>query len=145
MSDELYRNKIRVRVNGILVQSSSILLVQVHSPVSDELVWMPPGGGLEFGEPIEACLKREFLEETGIRIRVENLLFLNELIKEPFHAIELFYKVSKTGGKIRLGSDPEHEPESQILKDIKWIPLSSLDDLEVSPAQLLQKIEQFDF
>lgn len=145
MSDELYRNIIRVRVNGILVQSSSILLVQIHSPISDELVWMPPGGGLEFGESMEKCLEREFYEETGIYIRVENFLFLNELIEEPYHALEIFYKVTQTGGKIRLGSDPEHDSDSQLLKDVKWIPISTLDEFNISPDQIIQKLEQFEF
>ncbi|MEE4606917.1 MAG: NUDIX hydrolase [Desulfobacteraceae bacterium] len=31
--------------------------------------WAFPGGHLEFNESIEACAKREVLEETGIRIK----------------------------------------------------------------------------
>ncbi len=36
--------------------------------------WGIPGGGLQPGETLEACLYREILEETGIEVRVERLL-----------------------------------------------------------------------
>ena len=145
MGGELYRNKVRVRVSGILVQSSSILLVKVHSPVTNELVWMPPGGGLEFGESLEECLEREFLEETGARIKVGEFLFLNELIDDPYHAVELYYKVRQTGGKIMLGTDPEHDSHSQLLEAIEWKHVSTLPNIPVSPGNLVQKLELLDF
>lgn len=145
MSGELYQNRIRVRVNGILIQSSSILMVQIHSPVTNQLVWMPPGGGLEFGESLESCLEREFEEETGARISTGEFLFLNELIEAPYHAIELFYRVRQTGGIITLGSDPEHETNSQLLKAVEWKPLSTLSSLPVSPANLSEELKRFHF
>ena len=30
--------------------------------------WCPPGGGLEYGESVEACARREVLEETGLEL-----------------------------------------------------------------------------
>ena len=116
-------------------------MVQVHSPVTNELVWMPPGGGLEFGETLEDCLEREFREETGARIEVGEFLFLNELIEDPYHAVELFYKVRQIGGEIRLGSDPEHDAHSQLLKAVAWKPVAELRKLKVSPEKLLHQLE----
>lgn len=136
MSAESYRNKVRVRANGLLIQDTSILLVQIQSPVSGKRVWMPPGGGLEFGELMENCLEREFREETGLHIQVGELQFINELIEPPFHAVELYYKVTQTGGRLKLGRDPEYGPSSQILKDIKWIPFSVISEMSISPRKL---------
>ena len=69
-NEPTFRNKLRVRVCGLLVQADAVLLAQVHSPVTENLVWTPPGGGLQFGEQMDDCLKREFAEETNVDIAV---------------------------------------------------------------------------
>lgn len=145
MAEDRYRNKVRVRVNGILVQSSSILLVRIKSPVTDNYIWMPPGGGLEFGETLYECLIREFREETGLHVKIDEFLFVDELIEESFHAVELYYKVTQTGGKEKLGKDPELDPASQIIDDIQWMPISSLPNLAVAPKKLIANLDQIKF
>lgn len=140
MSLEDYRNKVRVRVCGLMVQNDSILLVKLRSPVSNQLVWMPPGGGLEFGESLEDCLQREFLEETGLQVQPEELIFVNELVEPPYHAVELYYKVTKTGGELALGKDPEQESSTPLLRDVKWMPFSSIPNIAVAPARLREYI-----
>lgn len=114
-----YGNKIRVRVCGICVQDDKILLVN-HSGMNESgEFWSPPGGGLEFGESIEDCLKREFLEETNTVISVGKFLKINEFLKPPLHAIELYYEVKIESGNIKKGFDPEME--YQIIEDIQWL------------------------
>ncbi len=114
-----YGNQLRVRVCGICVQDGKILLIN-HSGMNESgEFWSPPGGGLQFGETIEDCLKREFLEETNTIISVGNFLKINEFVKPPLHAIELFYEVKIVSGEIQIGFDPEME--EQIIKDVKWL------------------------
>lgn len=137
MSGDIYRNKVRVRANGVMVQVSSVLLVQIISPATNEPVWMPPGGGLEFGESLHECLCREFHEETGLDVEAGEFLFLNEFIEESFHAVELYFKVTQSGGKLKIGSDPEHDVDSQVIRDVKWVPISSLSGLNVVPKKLI--------
>ena len=114
-----YGNKIRVRVCGLCVQNEKILLIN-HSGMNESgEFWSPPGGGLSFGESIEDCLKREFLEETNTVISVGKFLKINEFVKLPLHAIELFYEVKIVSGEMKIGFDPEMD--YQIIKDIQWL------------------------
>lgn len=56
---------------GILVNENDEILLQKRS---DFNAWGIPGGALEFGESAsEACI-REYLEETGLKVRIESLL-----------------------------------------------------------------------
>ena len=56
---------------GILANSKNEILLQKRS---DFNAWGLPGGALEFGESaLKACV-REFLEETGLKVRTKSLL-----------------------------------------------------------------------
>jgi 8-oxo-dGTP diphosphatase len=62
--------------------------------------WAFPGGHLEFNESIEACAKREVLEETGIRIK--NLRYgpyTNDIFTdEDKHYVTLFVTADYDSG-----------------------------------------------
>ena len=113
-----YGNQLRIRICGICVQDDKILLIN-HSGLNESNeFWSPPGGGLQFGETIEECLKREFLEETNTIILVGKFLKIREFLKPPLHAIELYYEVKIASGIVKKGFDPEME--EQIINDIQW-------------------------
>lgn len=113
-----YGNQLRIRICGICVQDNKILLIN-HSGLNESNeFWSPPGGGLQFGETIEECLKREFLEETNTIILVGKFLKIREFLKPPLHAIELYYEVKIASGIVKKGFDPEME--EQIINDIQW-------------------------
>ncbi|MDX1671475.1 MAG: NUDIX domain-containing protein [Balneolaceae bacterium] len=133
MSGQAYQNTIRIRVNGLLVREESLLLVKMLSPVTNQHIWTPPGGGLEFEESMEKCLIREFEEETGLRIAVEHLRYINELISTPYHALQFFFEVKEKGGTLQLGSDPEADAGDQILEDLRFIPFDLLGDYPIVP------------
>lgn len=136
MSSSIYSGKLRVRVAGLLVTDRKLLLVKLHSPVSSSDIWTAPGGGVEFGETIEDALKREFNEETGLSILVGDLLHINELIEPPYHAIEFFFKVTKISGHLKLGSDPEHSQDQQLLKEIGFFEKGKLSEIPLKPEAL---------
>ena len=60
-------DKINVRVYGIIVKGTTVLALQ-EEYVGQELLKFP-GGGLEFGEGVLACLHREFEEELNLKIK----------------------------------------------------------------------------
>lgn len=143
-NSSVFANEVRVRACGLLVESASVLLVQLHSPVSDELIWTPPGGGVQLGEPMTECLCREFAEETHLEIVPGPLVHLNELISPPFHAIECYFEVARTGGGARRGNDPELARDRQMIKRLTWMPLPRLDTINFAPPGLLGKLQDWE-
>ncbi|MEM6522783.1 MAG: NUDIX hydrolase [Bacteroidota bacterium] len=123
---ELYSNKVRVRVCGILIEKRALLLINHKGLGPAGTLWSPPGGGLEFDESVDECLKREFFEETGLEINVQNLLFVHEYQDKELHAVELFFKVERTGGFLTKGTDPEMDIDKQIISDLKFVTISEL-------------------
>src|SRR5205814_2113551 len=88
---EIFGNKLRVRVCGICIKDQTILLIKHKYLGPKNELWAPPGGGLNFGENARTSLEREFKEETGLNVRVEDFLFIHEFLNPPLHAIELFF------------------------------------------------------
>ena len=144
ISDDLYSGKIRIRSCGLLVSDGSILLVQLKSPVTNTYIWTPPGGGLQFGETLKEGLQREFKEETGLDVRVGELIHIHEFIKERIHALEFYFVVGVKSGNIKLGTDPEFDSDSQILKDIGFHKLDKLNDINFKPESLIPVLQSGD-
>lgn len=69
--------KTKLIVLGLITNNKNeILLSQRFDPdIKDaHLKWDLLGGTNEFGESLETTLKREIKEETGLRVKVMNLL-----------------------------------------------------------------------
>ena len=126
---KIYGNRLRVRVCGLCWDGDRLLLAN-HSLLSGTNFWLPPGGGLEYGETVEKALKREFSEETGLEVGQLSFAFGCEFVKKPLHAIELFFNVVKSGGTLKTGYDPE----LQIIQDVRFF--SENDVNELSKDQL---------
>lgn len=126
---ELYGNRVRLRVCGICVFDDRILLVGHRLPGHNETFWSPPGGGIQFGETSRSALKREFLEETGLQIKVGQILFLNEFIEPPLHAIELFFRIDSFEGTLMAGNDPEFSEASQIIQQVRFMSMTEIQKI----------------
>ena len=59
---------------GILINNQNEILLQKRS---DFDAWGLPSGALEFGESAQEACIREFLEETGLKVRTKSLLGLS--------------------------------------------------------------------
>lgn len=119
--ENTFGNRLRIRVCGLLVEEGKILLLKHEGLGEEGYLWAPPGGGMEYGSSAEENLKREFREETGLDIDVNQYLFTHEYLNKPLHAMEHFFIVSRKGGRLKLGSDPEMEEANQIIKELKFM------------------------
>ncbi len=115
---------VRVRVGGVLVRGGAILLAAHRGLLPGNAVfWSPPGGGWAFGESLKAGLRREFREETGLAVRVGRQLHLHEFRRNELQALEIFFEVlaEDPAATPRLGHDPEHAPNNQLLNELAWL------------------------
>jgi 8-oxo-dGTP diphosphatase len=133
-----YGNKVRVRVCGLCQLDKKILLIN-HSSITKNSFWAPPGGGLKFGESAEDCIKREFIEETGLTIEIEKFLFTCEFIQHPLHAIELFFKVKTLSYNLKMGTDPERGSPN-IIKEVKF---KSVTEIQAIPINEIHGIFKY--
>ena len=120
-----YGGRLRLRVMGISMSEDRLLLIKHKGFGAEGYLWAPPGGGVEFGESITDALKREFLEETGLEVEVEQFLFVNEYIALPLHAVELFFSVKRIGGELKLGSE-ERNSGQRVIEELRYFTIKAL-------------------
>lgn len=130
-----------VRVYGILFDEQHRLLV------SDEFIrgnyfTKLPGGGLEIGEGTRDCLKREFMEETGLDVTVGDHLYTTDFFQisafnNKDQIISIYYYVTPN---VPLNLSTKSKPfdfspqqvadstkEAEVMRWIAWDDLSEAD------------------
>jgi ADP-ribose pyrophosphatase YjhB (NUDIX family) len=131
----LYGQQLRLRVCGLCIENDRILMINHLGVVKGGDFWCPPGGGLQFGESVTEGLTREFLEETHTQIEVGEILFVNEFLALPLHAIELFFTVKIIKGEVAKGFDPEMT--KQIIDDIRWM---TFEEIKALPPENVHRV-----
>jgi 8-oxo-dGTP diphosphatase len=87
-----------VGVGGVVIDQDRALLVRrAREPALGE--WTIPGGLLEVGETLAAAVERELREETGLIVRVVEL-------------IEALERIFSDSGEIRTGPDAAKVPSA---------------------------------
>lgn len=92
-----------IRAVALITQADSILLVCHRTPGTDELWWIPPGGGVEpIDSSIFACAQREVWEETGLKATCSHIAYVREYIQpsRSIRHLEFFLAVDKFLAKL---------------------------------------------
>ena len=99
-----------VGVGGVVVHEGSVLLVKRGAePLKGQ--WSLPGGAVELGETLQNAVEREMCEETGLQVRVLELVEAFERItrddsgRPRYHYVLLDYVCEAVGGTLQAGSD----------------------------------------
>src|SRR5215207_10692516 len=108
---------------AVVIDGGRVVLIRRgKAPSAGE--WSIPGGAVELGESVEAALRREVREETGLEIAVGRFLEVFERVERDadgavrFHFVVLDYAATVTGGTLRAGDDAA---------EAAWVDPSELD------------------
>jgi 8-oxo-dGTP diphosphatase len=116
-SSREYPERPVVGIGGVIIDQGRTLLIRRGSePLLGE--WSIPGGTLELGESLQEGVARELLEETGIEVRVLDLIeVFDRVYREDgptgsgakrgprFHFVIVDYLCERLRGEPRAGSD----------------------------------------
>jgi 8-oxo-dGTP diphosphatase len=110
MSDRRYPDRPYVGIGGIIVHEGRVVLVKRRfEPLAGQ--WSIPGGAVETGETLEACLIREMTEETGFVVEVGPVVEVLDRITHDeqgrvlYHFVLIDYLCWPVSGELRAGSD----------------------------------------
>ena len=97
-------------VGALIFEGRNILLVErAKEPLKG--YWSLPGGIVEAGEKLDAAIRREVLEETGLEIEPVALFEIFERIMQDaegrpeYHYVLMDYLCRVTGGQLAAASD----------------------------------------
>jgi 8-oxo-dGTP diphosphatase len=135
-----------VGVGGVVIDRGRALLIRRGSePLRGE--WSIPGGTLELGESLERGVARELFEETGLEVRVLELIEVFDRVYEgddaavgsppirtgpKYHFVIADYLCERIGGEAVAGSD---------VTDVAFAREEDLDDygLTETATRILRK------
>lgn len=118
----------RPSVYGVLIEKRKILLSRQWDGYDY------PGGGSHMHETIEQALKREFWEETGLKVKVElpvwcaSSFFTFHNHKKSVHAICIYFICKRIGGtvtdKYLVGAELDYAQKAE------WVDLRRISKLK---------------
>jgi 8-oxo-dGTP diphosphatase len=101
--------------------------------------WCLPGGFCEWKETTEACCAREAREETGLRVRVGELLGVySRPDRDPRgHNVTVLYTAKPVGGRVK-GGDDAAEARWFTPKELRHLDFA-FDHCEIVTEQLARR------
>ena len=138
--DRRYPKRPIVGVGALIFRRGRILMAQRgKEPLKD--YWSLPGGALELGESLDAGVRREVREETGLEVQPLKVVKIFERIirdasGEPeYHYVLVDYLCRVSGGTLHAGDD---------VCAVMWVEREALKQLQITEGTLAVIEKAFD-
>lgn len=98
-----------------------------------------PGGGVEEGETLSECAKREVMEESGMIVSVGEMLFTLEVETKRYGIsgdphISIFFNCTVDDNTSpNIPSHPDRSPDDNSLAVTEWVPINQLKEINFLP------------
>ncbi len=126
---------VRLSVRGLIFRDDKLLLVNAWPDRKSDLM-CAPGGGVEPHQSLPDNLRREILEETGLKVSVGPPVMVNEF-HDPdgdFHQVDIYFRCTALDTEIPADwTDPE-----SVVTERRWVSRQELASLRVKPDSLAQ-------
>ncbi len=125
-------NRIVVALKSIILYNHRALIIQrSYGEASGSGSWEFAGGKLEFGEDLETGLKREIMEEVGLKVKIEKLLYASTFqSKENRQTVILNYLCHSWSDQVVLSEEHEKYMWADKKTMKKYLARGILHDIE---------------
>jgi len=128
------------RAAGILIRNGK-LLVQKDIKTN---VFALPGGHVKISESSKDSLVREFVEETGVNINCDKLLFVEESFWKSndrrYNTIAFYYLISLVNSDELPDNSKTNKLKDNDSVELLWISLDKIEELDIYPRFIKKNI-----
>lgn len=135
---------IRNAAKALILRDRTVLLQLCR--IDGRVVHLLPGGTQEFGESLADTVRREVLEETGLRVDVGEPVWVREFIArnhlpgDDDQSVEIFFRCTpEAGAEPGRGSLPD---TAQI--GVRWVPFDELPAITMWPEAVRRRLIAWD-
>lgn len=122
---DLAKAIVRPAAYAVIIRDGAVLLMKVKKTGR----WFFPGGGLEPNEDLSTGLQREVSEETGLTLRIGQVMktkehfFYYDPLDEAYRMQMTFVRCQVAGGVV---VDKEAEDDAEATSQPQWVKISTL-------------------
>lgn len=130
-------HKFNIRVYALIFNNKSEILLS-DEYMLDQYMTKFPGGGLEFGEGAKDCIKREIMEELGIKTDIIEHFYTTDFFQKALffkntQLISIYYKVILNPSAIVPTTDKALDiPKVNGSQSFRWMKIDQIKETDLS-------------